>query len=128
MKVEKRELHKMAYVSQDMKKSLAPTIKAVLKKYGMKGTIAVDNHSTLVVNISEGPIDFGHDRDFAQVNHYWIDKNYVGDARDFLNELADAMRGPDFYDNSDIMTDYFDLSHYIAINVGRYSKPYKLVA
>lgn len=127
----------MAYVSQDMKKSLAPTIKAVLKKYGMKGTIAVDNHSTLVVNISEGPIDFGHrvltddglvDRGYVQVNHYWIDKNYVGDARDFLNELADAMRGPDFYDHSDSMTDYFCLSHYIAINVGRFSKPYKLSA
>jgi len=118
----------MAYVSQDMKKSLAPTIKSVLKKYGMKGTIAVDNHSTLVVNISEGVIDFNVSRDYIQVNHYWIDKHFDGVARDFLNELADAMRGPDFYDHSDSMTDYFDLSHYIAINVGRFSKPYKLVA
>ena len=31
----------MAYVSQEKKKQLAPAIKAVLKKYGMKGSIAV---------------------------------------------------------------------------------------
>ena len=41
----------MAYVSQEMKKELAPAIKAVLKKYRMKGSIAVNNHSTLEVNL-----------------------------------------------------------------------------
>jgi hypothetical protein len=118
----------MAYVSQQMKKELAPQIKSVLKKYGMKGTIAVDNHSTLVVNLREGVIDFDSDRDNFQVNHYWVKEHYAGVARDFLVELVDAMRGPKFYDNTDIMTDYFDVSHYININVGRFSKPYKLVA
>lgn len=118
----------MAYVSQDMKKALAPTIKAVLKKYGMKGSIGVSNHSTLVVTVTEGKIDFDMKRDYLQVNHYWIDKNYDGVARDFLTELADAMRGPEFYDHSDLMTDYFSVSHYININLGRFSKPYKLVA
>jgi len=118
----------MAYVSQEMKKSLAPTIKSILKKYDMKGSIAVDNHSTLVVNLREGVINFGLERDYAQINHYWIDEHFDGVARDFLNELADAMRGPDFFDDTDIMTDYFHCSHYIAINVGQFSKPYKLVA
>ena len=46
----------MAYVSQEMKKQLAPAIKAVLKKHNMKGSIAVRHHSTLVVNIKEGAI------------------------------------------------------------------------
>ena len=32
----------MAYVSQSLKKQLAPAIKAVLKKYKMKGSIAVN--------------------------------------------------------------------------------------
>jgi len=41
----------MAYVSQADKKRLAPGIKAVLKKYDMKGTIAVRNHRTLVVKL-----------------------------------------------------------------------------
>jgi len=47
----------MAYISQEMKKELAPEIKAVLKKYGVKGTIAIRNHSTLVVNIKSGKLD-----------------------------------------------------------------------
>ena len=48
----------MAYMSQERKQSLAPAIKAVLKKYGVKGTLAVNNHSTLVLNIKSGSIDF----------------------------------------------------------------------
>ena len=48
----------MAYMSQERKQNLAPAIKAVLKKYGVKATIAVRNHSTLVVNIKSGSIDF----------------------------------------------------------------------
>ena len=48
----------MAYVSQEMKAKLAPTIKAICKKYGIKATLAVRNHSTLVLNIRQGEIDF----------------------------------------------------------------------
>ena len=116
----------MAYVSQDDKKALAPAIKAVLKKYNMKGSIAVRHHSTLVVNIRSGAIDFGQDaRDgYLQVNPYWIDQHYAGVARDFLNELLDAMKGPNFFDESDIQTDYFHRSHYTDINVGTWNKPY----
>lgn len=116
----------MAYVSQEMKAKLAPAIKAVLKKYGMKGSIAVRHHSTLVVNLKQGPIDFG--KDYIQVNTYWVHEHYEGVARDFLTELVDAMKGPDFFDHSDAMTDYFHLSHYIDINVGKWNKPYAFAA
>ena len=54
----KREETTMAYVSKELKSKLAPAIKAVLKKYDMKGTIAVRNHSSLVVNLKSGAIDF----------------------------------------------------------------------
>ena len=33
----------MAYISQDDKAKLAPGIKAVLKKYSMKGTIGIQS-------------------------------------------------------------------------------------
>jgi hypothetical protein len=45
------ELYIMAYISQKMKKELAPAIKSVLQKFGVKGSIAINNHSSLVVNI-----------------------------------------------------------------------------
>ncbi len=118
----------MAYVSQDDKAKLAPAIKAVLKKYNMKGTIAVRHHSTLVVNIKCGAIDFTgnytHGDKYIQVNTYWIHDHYDGVAKDFLLELKSAMEGPDFFNNDDIMTDYFHRSHYIDINIGSWNKPY----
>ena len=141
----------MAYVSQEMKAKLAPTIKAVLKKYKIKGTLAVRNHSTLVVNIKEGAIDFvenfistdanvmhGRKMEQAQidylrkhqtldVNTYWIQDHYSGKAKSFLLELKSAMEGPEFFNEDDAMTDYFHRSHYIDINIGKWNKPYVVV-
>ena len=111
----------MAYFNQERKKEMAPAIKALLKKYGMKGSLAVRHHSTVVLNLNEGPIDFGGDS--IQVNVYWIDKNYTGVAREFLEEAyAILMQGN--HNRSDIMTDYFDVGWYVKINVGRWDRPY----
>lgn len=120
----------MAYVSQKDKASLAPEIKKVLKKYGMKGSIAVRHHSTLVVNIRSGKIKFehSHGEGYTQVNTYHIDSHYKGKAKAFLNELLDAMKGPNFFNNDDAMTDYFSRSHYTDINIGQWHKPYTLEA
>ena len=132
----------MAYVSQEMKKELAPAIKAVLKKYGMKGSISINHNSSLVVTISEGGLDFtGVDRRgesilytatdgrfYSQVNTYHIDKFYSGETAEFLNELVAAMKGKtsrgEWYDKTDAMIDYFDIAYYIDINVGQWDKGY----
>lgn len=136
----------MAYVSQEQKAKLAPAIKAVLKKYNVKGSIAVRHHSTLVVNIKSGEIDFignynavsetrSHYGDRAHqadgnidVNVYHIDSQYTGAARECLLELLAAMKGPEFFDHSDIQSDYFCVSHYTDINIGQWDKPYQLAA
>lgn len=115
----------MAYVSQELKAKLAPTIKSVLKKYKMKGSISVRNHMSLVVTVKEGAIDFGSD--YIDVNTYWIHEHYEGTAKKFLTELKAAMEGPDFFNEDDAQTDYFHRSHYIDINVGKWNKPYTLV-
>ena len=115
----------MAYVSQEMKAKLAPAIKSVLKKYNMKGSISVRNHSTLAVTVKQGSIDFG--KDHVQVNPYWIHEHYQGRAQSFLTELLDAMKGPDFFDHSDAQIDYFDRSHYQDINIGKWNQPYVCV-
>ena len=112
----------MAYVSQEKKAQLAPAIKAVLNRYGIKASISVRHHSSLVVTIKSGNIDFGGD--YIQVNEYWINEHYTGVARDFLNELHRAMMGPDWFCDDDAMTDYFHRSHYTDIQVGRWDQPY----
>lgn len=127
----------MAFVSQKMKKELAPQIKAVLKKYGMKGTVAVRHHTSLVCNIKSGKLDilgalpvgeYGP-RDYVQVNPYWIEENYDdAEVVAFLTELKAAMEGPNFFNHDDAMTDYFHRSHYVDINVGQFDKPYVLEA
>ena len=120
----------MAYVSQEMKRELAPAIKAICKKYGIKGSLAVRHHSTLVLNIKSGKIDFAKDSTADnynyQVNTYWTDEHYTGKAKKFFAEVIAAMKGPEFFDNSDAMTDYFHVSHYIDINLGSWNKPYVL--
>ena len=139
----------MAYVSQDRKKSLAPAIKAVLKKYGVKGTLAVRHHSTLVLNIKSGPIDFienyiktDADKPYAKtmsadqiayirnnkcldVNPYWYQEHFSGKAVSFLKEVFTAMNKGN-HDNSDVQTDYFDVGWYVDVNIGQWNKPYTL--
>lgn len=121
----------MAFMNQDRKKELAPAIKAVLKKYGIKGTVAVQHHSTLVVNIKEGDLDllsiYDEDRTYAQVNPYWVVENTEDDypvISTFYAELIAAMKGPDWFDKSDSMTDYFHVAWYLNINVGDFQRPY----
>ena len=118
----------MAYVSQADKKSLAPAIKKVLNKYGMKGSISIRHHSTLVVTLQSGAIQFEHSHGdgYTQVNVYHIDSHYEGHAKSFLLELLAAMKGPGWFDKSDAMTDYFHVKHYCDINIGKWNKPYFL--
>jgi hypothetical protein len=121
----------MAYMSQEHKKELSPSIKAILKKHNMKGSVAVRHHSTLVVNVQAGVIDFSDalaNRGCINVNEYYIDEHYTGAARDFLSELTAAMKGPNYFDDSDAMTDYFHTSHYINVNIGQWNKPYVCTA
>ena len=116
----------MAYVSQDDKAKLAPQIKKVLSKYGMKGSISIRHHMSLVVTIQSGSIEFDHSHGdgYTQVNVYHIDSHYEGKAKAFLTELLAAMKGPDYFNNDDAMTDYFHRSHYTDINIGKWNKPY----
>ena len=120
----------MAYISQQDKKDLAPAIKAVLKNYGMKGTIAINHYSSLVVNIQSGVLDFTdhftHGDGYIQVNTYHIESWYSGTIKKFLSELLKAMKGTKWYNKSDAMVDYFDIAYYTDINIGKWNKPYVL--
>ena len=125
----------MAYVSQELKAKLAPKIKAICKKYGVKASLAVRNHSVLCLNIKSGKIDFlgnyARDNEYAKkyghidVNTYWYQDHFDGVARDFFSEVIPAMNAGN-HDNSDIQVDYFDVGWYIDVNVGRWNKPYEL--
>ena len=115
----------MAFISQETKKKLAPAIKAVFKQYGVKGTISINNHSCLMVKLKEGAVDFGCDQ--LQIHHSH-GSSFSGETRQFVEKLFAAMKGDQWYDNSDCMTDYFDTAYYMRVNVGDYDKGYKVTS
>ena len=47
----------MAYYSQERKKSVAPLVRDLLKEYGFKGSLSVDNHSSVILTLKEGNMD-----------------------------------------------------------------------
>ena len=137
----------MAYVSQELKSKLAPKIKAICKKYKVKASLAVRHHSTLVLNVQSGSIDFiknfnetidsrgaaYHANRFnpaegsIQVNPYWYQDHFSGKAKAFLSEVLPAMNEGNF-DKSDIQSDYFHVGWYVDVNIGKWNKPYEVVA
>lgn len=136
----------MAYMSQERKARIAPVVKAVLKKYGMKGSLSVRNHMTLVLNIKSGKLDvlgnfnsvmentrnFGRPvetrvAEYLDVNPYHYGSHFTGETLKFFEEIFRAMNDGN-HDNSDIMTDYFDVGWYVDVNVGNWKKPYELNA
>jgi len=125
----------MAYMNQEKKAVIAAKLKPILKKYGVKGSLSVRNHSSISLTLKSGAIDFFEDygdredaRKFGiQVNPYWFHDHFSGKSKAFLAEAFDALKSADYYDNSDAMTDYFDTAYYYGINVGKWDKPYQFV-
>lgn len=132
----------MAYFNQDQKKVMAPKIKAICAKYGVKGRLAIQNHSTVVLNIPAGKLDFignanancqkGVDRQdhvykgSIDVNVYYVDSHFDGDCQAFLNEILVVLNEGN-HDRSDIQSDYFDVGWYVSIQVGKWNKPYQMI-
>jgi hypothetical protein len=118
----------MAYVSQELKAKIAPKVKAILKKYKVKGSLSVRNHSSLVLTVKEGALDmykdYGKSEDAAkfgiQVNPYWYKEHFSGKTKAFLSEVIPAMNDGN-WDN-----DYFNVGWYISVNIGEWNKPYQL--
>lgn len=132
----------MAYMNVERKRKLAPKIKQICKKYGIRGTLAINNNSTLVLNIKSGKIDFigNHNeicgkndhmvsrgftpvKNYLQVNEYWYHEHFSGKAKAFLGEVISAMNIGN-HDNSRPEIDHFDVGWYVNINVGKWNKPY----
>jgi hypothetical protein len=124
----------MAYINQDDKKRIAAELKPILKRYGVKGTLSIHNHSTIVLTVKSGKIDFFADygdredaRKFGiDVNPYWFHEHFVGKSKEFLAKAFAALKSADWYDESDIQTDYFNTAYYFRVNIGKWNKPYTL--
>lgn len=99
-------------MNQAKKKELVPWIKAVLAEFGEKASISVEHYSTLVLSIKEGKMF----KKGEYINEYHLNTVAEGRKLDFLKKVKQAMMIGN-HDNSDAMTDYFDVGWYITIKV-----------
>jgi hypothetical protein len=130
----------MAYMNQEKKARIAAKLKPILKKYAVKGSLSVRNHSTILLTVKSGQIDFHSDygrmpgdmgayadrNTDIQVNPYWFHEHFEGASKEFLAEVFPVLKSADWYDESDAQTDYFNTAYYVAVNIGKWDKPYTL--
>ena len=115
----------MAYMNQERKAIINKALKPILAKYGIKGTLSVRHHSSIVLTLKSGKIDFiansnrvcgsspwqvhkgwrPNTSGYSDVNVYWFQDHYDGDAKDFLTEamrqVAESLGGTFTYDGTD---------------------------
>ena len=134
----------MAFINQEKKAIIAAELKKVMPK-DWKYTLAVDNHSTLVLTIKSAPFDLvgefnrvsnqiknangftkAYDQTYCQVNTYWLQYHFEGELLAIMEKIKRAMNAGN-WDKSDLMSDYHDVGHYIEINIGRWNKPFVVV-
>lgn len=137
----------MAYMNQEKKAKIAIALKPILKKYNVKASLSVRNHSTIVLTLKSGSIDFIENyiktnfqgmsgrkmsqdqidyirKNSLDVNPYWFQEHYSGVAKEFLTETFQAMKSADWYDESDAQGYFFNTAYYVVVNIGKYNKPY----
>lgn len=128
----------MAYMDQERKALIAAALKPVVPK-GWKYTLAVRNHMTLVMTITEAPFEliksFAASEFFnpetathCDVNQYHF-RSHIADecVADVIAQILGALNTGN-HDRSDTMTDYFDVGWYVDLNIGRWNKPFVCTA
>lgn len=125
----------MAYMSQETKAKIAVELKKVIPQT-WKYSLAVRDHSTIVLTIASAPLDLleivrnnrehGKNDKYAQLNHFYLSNEFEGNEEmcALFAKILSTLKGPDFFDHSDSQTDYFNLSHYIGINIGKWDKAF----
>lgn len=129
----------MAYISKDDKNLKAVLLRQLGKKYGVKLSVSRDNHSTIVLTLYSGKIDFFSDylwhktlfvdgTQYIDVNPYYLCDQFKQDSKafEFLNQALKIMNQGN-WNKSDISTDYFDIGFYVTINIGKFKKPYQFI-
>ena len=132
----------MAYMNQEKKAKIAEALKKVVPKE-WKYSLAVRNHSTIVFTLRSAPHDIlGHvqrvrdkfsnepktyqrlpEITYTRINEKYLDHQFEGLLLRVFSQIADALNLNN-HDNSDPMTDYFDVGHYVDLSIGQWDKPF----
>lgn len=123
----------MAYISNERVKLVREQIKPILKKYGISATVKRLHYSSVMLSVKSGGKlvnefkTYEFERAFTeplintipledqQQYYYYVERRNQIDA--ILDELYAGLKLPDWFDKSDIMTDYFHVDYYTRIKI-----------
>jgi hypothetical protein len=129
----------MAYITASETKSIRNALKAKFGKT-LKFSVRNSHHSSVNINLLESSVynlepnpDYdcneGNGYGFGQVSPWMTPKDQVENLLkkiDLIAKNAPAKDGgKEWYDNSDMMTDYFNTAYYVFTNIGKWNKPFK---
>jgi len=116
----------MAYINATEVKAIRNTLKTAFPDF--KFSVRGRDHTSVDVAILSGPMDFD-DSVHYQINHFYINEQQTPQWAALLHEVLHIIKcaGKKYYDNSDSMTDYFDVAFYFNITVGTWNKKYQRV-
>lgn len=128
----------MAYMNQERKAGLVEGLKKVIPS-GWKYSVAVRHHSTIILTISEAPVDLirvmrpseyfnPNSATETLVNCHRLDGEFQDDGLICtFRAIFDALNNGN-HDRSDVQTDYFDVGWYVEVRIGRWDRPFKYAA
>ena len=129
----------MAYISKEEKDKKAVLLRDLGKKYKVKLSVSRQNYATIVLTLYSGKIDFFNEyawqktlfvdgTQYIDVNPYFLCDQFKKESLsfEFLDQALTIMNSGN-YNNSDTMTDYFDVGFYVTINIGKFKKPYQFL-
>ena len=123
----------MAYISTVEISAIRVALKEKFGSRGFKFGVRNSNHMEAIVTVLGGPTDFSDilkGNESIQINNYYMDT--YGQHESFFKEIETIIKtapakvngGREWYNNSDVQSDYFDRAYYYSMRVGAWDKPY----
>lgn len=124
----------MAYINKEDVAKIRSALKDRFPKVKF-GCRSRDSGLAVSVSVMKSPFDFSPlyrgTEGYVSINHFHISRlreQISDEAVAFLILIDETIRNVgNHYDNSDSMTDHFDVAFYYDINIGRYDKPHEQV-
>lgn len=122
----------MAYITSESVKEIRNNLKALYPtKDGWKFSVTRQHYSSVRCEILTAPLELRLDnsRTNESVNNFWIESRYEGNndaATKVLSTINDILNLNN-YNNSDVMTDYFECGHYVNLSIGAWDKPFIVI-
>ena len=114
----------MAYITTEQVKEKRVLLKkAFPAKHGWRFSVTREHMSSINISIMQYPDNYDFNTPHNCVNHFYIkDSDFGENEKEVLlkiNEIAHLGH----WDDSDMMTDYFNCAFYVNLSIGKWDKP-----